>query len=30
MELEDWKPTEKVLEFEQKHGIQRRGVIENG
>lgn len=25
MESEDWKPTEKVLEFEKKHGIQRNG-----
>ena len=23
MESEDWKPTEKILEFEKKHGIQR-------
>ena len=23
MESENWKPTEKVLEFEKKHGIQR-------
>lgn len=26
MESEDWKPTEKVLEFERKHGIKRNGV----
>ncbi len=25
MEAEDWKPTEKILEFERKHGIQRIG-----
>jgi len=25
MESEDWKPTEKVLEFEKRHGIQRNG-----
>ncbi len=25
MEAEDWKPTEKILEFEKKHGIQRQG-----
>ena len=25
MESDDWKPTEKILEFEKKHGIQRRG-----
>lgn len=25
MESEDWEPTEKVLEFEKKHGIQRNG-----
>lgn len=25
MESEDWKPTKKILEFEQKHGIQRDG-----
>ena len=25
MESEDWKPTEKILEFEKKHGIQRNG-----
>jgi len=25
MESEDWKPTEKVLEFERRHGIQRQG-----
>lgn len=23
MEAEDWKPTEKVLEFERRHGIKR-------
>ena len=25
MESEDWKPTEKVLEFEKMHGIPRNG-----
>lgn len=25
MEAEDWKPTEKILEFEKKHGIQTQG-----
>lgn len=25
MESEDWKPSEKVLEFEKRHGIQRNG-----
>lgn len=25
MESDDWKPTEKVLEFERKHGIERPG-----
>jgi len=25
MEAEDWKPTERILEFERKHGIQRNG-----
>lgn len=25
MESEDWKPTEKVLEFEKRHGIQKNG-----
>ena len=24
MEAEDWKPTEKILEFKKKHGIQRK------
>jgi len=28
MEAEDWKPTEKILEFERKHGIQRNGETE--
>ncbi len=27
MEAEDWEPTEKVLEFEKKHGIQRNRKI---
>ena len=25
MEAEDWKPSERILEFEKKHGIQRQG-----
>ena len=25
MESEDWQPTERILEFERKHGIQRNG-----
>lgn len=25
MESEDWKPSERILEFEKKHGIQRNG-----
>lgn len=25
MENADWKPTEKILEFEKKHGIQKNG-----
>ena len=25
MESEDWAPTEKVVDFERKHGIQRNG-----
>lgn len=25
MEADDWKPTEKILAFEKKHGIQRQG-----
>ncbi len=25
MESEDWKPSERILEFERKHGIQRNG-----
>lgn len=25
MENEDWKPNERILEFEKKHGIQRQG-----
>lgn len=27
MESEDWKPTERILEFERKHGIQRNGEV---
>lgn len=30
MEADDWEPTEKVLEFEKKHGIKRRGTKKNG
>lgn len=30
MEAEDWKPTEKILEFEKEHGIKRQGTKENG
>lgn len=30
MEADDWKPTEKILEFEKKHGIKRQGTEENG
>ena len=30
MEAEDWKPTEKILEFEKEHGIKRQGTEENG
>ncbi len=26
MEAEDWKPSERILEFEKKHGIQRQRV----
>lgn len=25
MESDDWKPSERILEFEKKHGIQRQG-----
>ncbi len=25
MESEDWKPSERILEFEKRHGIQRNG-----
>ncbi len=25
MEAEDWKPSERILEFEKRHGIQRNG-----
>ena len=25
MESDEWEPTEKVLEFEKRHGIQRNG-----
>ena len=27
MENEDWKPTEKILDIEKKHGIQRNGEL---
>ena len=27
MEAGDWKPTERILEFERKHGIQRNGEV---
>lgn len=27
MEADDWKPTERILEFERKHGIKRNGDI---
>lgn len=30
MESDDWKPTEKILEFEKKHGIKRQDTEENG
>ena len=30
MEAEDWKPTEKILEFEKEHGIKRQGTEKNG
>lgn len=30
MESDNWKPTEKILEFEKKHGIKRQGTEENG
>ncbi len=26
LESDDWKPTQKVLDFERKHGIQRPGA----
>jgi len=29
MEADDWQPTQKVLDFERKHGIKRHGVVEN-
>lgn len=29
MENENWKPTEKILEFEKKHGIKRNGELHN-
>lgn len=29
MESDDWQPTQKVLEFERKHGIKRPGVTNN-
>ena len=30
MESDDWQPSEKILEFEKKHGIKRQGRKENG
>lgn len=30
MESDNWKPTEKILEFEKEHGIKRQGTEENG
>lgn len=29
MEAENWKPTEKILEFEKRHGIQRNRKLYN-
>lgn len=29
MENENWKPTEKILELEKKHGIKRNGELHN-
>lgn len=29
MENNDWKPTQKILDFEKKHGIKRPGVLNN-
>lgn len=29
MESDDWQPTQKVLEFERKHGIKRPGATSN-
>lgn len=29
MESDDWKPTQKVLDFERKHGIKRPGTTNN-
>lgn len=29
MESDDWKPTQKVLDFERKHGIKRPGATNN-
>lgn len=29
MESDDWKPTQKVLDFERKHGIKRPGATIN-
>lgn len=29
MESDDWKPTQKVLDFERKHGIKNPGATDN-
>lgn len=29
MESDDWQPTQKVLDFERKHGIKRQGATNN-
>lgn len=29
MESDDWKPTQKVLDFERRHGIKRPGATDN-
>ena len=29
MESDDWQPTQKVLDFERKHGIKRLGVTDD-
>ncbi len=30
MEAEDWKPTQKILDFERRNNIKRPGTINNG